>query len=151
MRIHVLSDLHLEVNEYEPHMVECDVVVLAGDIGKHAEGIEWARENWPDKEVVFIPGNHEFYRVDRTDTLVLMRLIASQSNVHLLDNDEVVIGGVRFLGSTLWTDFNLFGEGARNNAITNGKNFLNDFRLIRDQGQIFTPEQSIVLHQESVA
>lgn len=151
MHIHVLSDLHLEVAQYDPHRVECDVVVLAGDIGNHAQGIEWARETWPDKEIVFVPGNHEFYRLERTEALAQMRVRASELGVHLLDNDEVVIGGVRFLGSTLWTDFNLFGEGARLSAIANGKSYLNDFRLIREQDRVFTPERSIVLHEESVA
>src|SRR5882672_9886632 len=32
------------------------------------------------------------------------------ANVRLLDNDELTIDGVRFLGSTLWTDFALLGR-----------------------------------------
>jgi hypothetical protein len=31
-------------------------------------------------------------------------------DVHVLDNQSVVIEDVRFLGSILWTDFQLFGE-----------------------------------------
>ncbi len=110
MRIHVLSDLHTEMASYLPHQVECDVVVLAGDIGSDSKGIEWARRVWTDQEIIYVPGNHEYYGLERTSTLQAMREAASKLGVRLLDNDEVVIGGVRFLGSTLWTDFNLFGE-----------------------------------------
>lgn len=151
MRIHVLSDLHLEVANYEPHHVECDVVVLAGDTGNHAQGIEWARHAFPDKEIVFVPGNHEFYRLERTETLKEMRAIAITLGVHLLDNDEVVIDGVRFLGSTLWTDFKLFGQREKTLAMSEGERYLNDFRLIREQDELFSPARSIELHEASIA
>lgn len=151
MRINILSDLHIEIASYQPHGVECEVVVLAGDIGNGADGIKWAREVWPDKEIVFVPGNHEYYRLDRAETLAQMRGIARELGVHLLDNDQVVISGVRFLGCTLWTDFDLFGEGSRRQAMATGQNFLNDFRLIRDQGKLFSPARSIELHEASLA
>ena len=87
MRIHVLSDLHIEIASYQPQPVECDVVVLAGDIGNHVRGIEWGRYTWPDKEILYVPGNHEFYRRERTETLQQMRVAAREFGVHLLDND----------------------------------------------------------------
>ena len=149
MRIHVLSDLHLEIAAYQPHPVECDVVVLAGDIGNQVQGIEWGRSIWPDKEVLYVPGNHEFYRRERTETLQQMRVRARELGVHLLDNDEVVIAGVRFLGSTLWTDFNLFGEELKKIAMAEGKKYLNDFRLIRERDRVFTPARSAQLHKAS--
>ncbi len=149
MRIHVLSDLHLEIAAYQPHPVDCNVVVLAGDIGNHLQGIEWGRHIWPDKEILYVPGNHEFYRRERTETLQQMRVCARELGVHLLDNNEVVIDAVRFLGSTLWTDFNLFGEQLKLSAMEEGKKYLNDFRLIRDQGQVFSPARSTRLHQSS--
>ena len=149
MRIHVLSDLHIEIAAYQPQPVECDVVVLAGDIGNHVQGIEWGRHIWPGKEILYVPGNHEFYRRERTETLQQMRICARESGVHLLDNDEVVIAGVRFLGSTLWTDFNLFGEELKKNAMTEGKKYLNDFRLIDEHFRVFTPARSAQLHKSS--
>jgi predicted phosphodiesterase len=151
MRIHVLSDLHLEIAAYQPQPVECDVVVLAGDIGNHVQGIEWGRRIWPDKEILYVPGNHEFYRLGRIETLQQMRVFARELGVHLLDNDEVVIGGVRFLGSTLWTDFNLFGEELRKSAMAEGKKHLNDFRLIRERFRVFSPARSAQLHKTSRA
>jgi len=150
MRIHVLSDLHLEVSDYVPPHVECDVVVLAGDIGKHAQGFEWARQHWPTQEIVYVPGNHEYYRTERNQALEDMRLIAKQFGVFLLDNEEVRIGEVRFLGCTLWTDFELFGLPRQAGAMNEGEMFLNDFRLIREGSELFTPARSIELHKESV-
>lgn len=58
MKIHVLSDLHLETGPYEiPHHMQCDVIVAAGDIGVGTEGIEWLKTL--GKPVVYVLGNHE--------------------------------------------------------------------------------------------
>lgn len=108
MKLYVLSDLHLEFSTFEPFKTDADVVVLAGDIGKGTSGIEWARNAFPDKEIVYVPGNHEFYGTQRPETLAGMRIAAQKNGVHLLDKDELVIGNVHFLGCTLWTDFLLF-------------------------------------------
>lgn len=127
------------------------MIVLAGDIGKKASGIPWARQAFPDKPIIYVPGNHEFYSADRLETLVLMRTAADQCNVHLLDNDEVVINGVRFLGSTLWTDFRLFGDDKKLAAMAAGKKVLNDFRVIKEEAGVrFSPARSIELHEQSL-
>ena len=151
MKLYILSDIHLEFSTFEPFTTDADVVVLAGDIGKKSNGIIWAREKFPGKEIIYVPGNHEFYGAQRQDTLTLMRIAADQCKVHLLDNDEVVINGVRFLGSTLWTDFLLFGEDRKNDAMYTGKVFLNDFRLIHEGVMLFTPLLSTKLHEQSLA
>jgi len=150
MRIHVLSDLHIEIGDYQPHKVECDVVVLAGDIGSGAEGIEWARRAWPSKAIIYVPGNHEYYRLERTATLQTMQETANKFGVRMLDNDEVLIDGVRFLGSTLWTDFKLFGESVKQESMSVGKSCLNDFRLIAEGNEVFSPARSIELHEASL-
>lgn len=62
MKLHLLSDLHLEFSTFEPTATEADVVVLAGDIALGTRGITWARQAWSDKEVVYVLGNHEYYR-----------------------------------------------------------------------------------------
>ena len=152
MKLYVLSDLHLEFSAFEPFKTDADVVVLAGDIGKGTSGIEWARNVFPDKKIVYVPGNHEFYGTQRPETLAGMRIAAQKNGVHLLDEDELVIGNVRFLGCTLWTDFLLFGEAKKSTAMSDGQLCLNDFRVIREgEKTLFTPARSIELHEQSLA
>lgn len=152
MKLHVLSDLHLEFMPFDPPQTDADVVVLAGDIGIAAQGIHWARGSFPDKEIVFVPGNHEFYGSQRLDTIAMMRIAARECNVRLLDDDEIVIHGVRFLGMTLWTDFMLFGEAEKPWVMREGQQYLADFRVIHEglSGH-FSPQHSIDLHKTSLA
>lgn len=85
----VLSDLHTEFEKLTPSLVvsEADVVVLAGDIGTNARGVEWARSAF-SCPVIYVPGNHEFYSKGRLDrTLEKMRAAACE-RVCVLDNDE---------------------------------------------------------------
>jgi len=105
MKIHVLSDIHLEDGDYEAPDVDADVVVLAGDIGVGVQGVLWAKESF-DLPVIYVAGNHEIHDSAFTmdEHIAMMRQVAAGSNVTVLDNDVAVIGGVRFLGTTLWTD-----------------------------------------------
>jgi predicted phosphohydrolase len=109
MKLHIVSYLHTEFVDFTPLATDTDVVVLAGDIGIGLAGIEWAAGNVPDKPVVYIPGNHEYYHHDISLTDDLRA--AAPNGVHVLNDDALELGGVRFLGCTLWTDFNLYGEG----------------------------------------
>lgn len=129
MRIHPLSDLHNEFNPFTPEVTDADVVILAGDIDLGTRGIEWARKTF-DCPVLYVPGNHEFYRGHLTETLESMRA-AGDERVHVLDRDEVVIGGVRFLGATMWTDFAATGNPPM--AALSAQQALNDFRQIRTE------------------
>lgn len=105
MKTLILSDLHLELSDFKAPSGEVDLVVLAGDIHKGNLGIYWARQTWPSKPIVYVAGNHEFYHQDRIKTIENLRSAANEMNVHFLDNDDVIIDGVRFLGCTLWTDW----------------------------------------------
>lgn len=114
MKIRVLSDLHLECNEPEAiSHVEADLIVLAGDIHNHAEGIRWAAQTFGGTaSVVYVPGNHEYYDGEFGALEVAMRdAAAGVDNVHFLNNAALIDpeGRWRVLGTTLWTDFELFG------------------------------------------
>ncbi len=109
-RLLILSDLHLEFAAFQPPDADLyDIVVLAGDIAVGVKAVHWARREstFAGKPVIFVPGNHEFYNSERTRMLRQLREAAADTNVHLLDRDEVALQGVRFLGATLWTDFEL--------------------------------------------
>lgn len=115
MKLIIYSDIHLERQQFTPGWAahDADVVVLAGDIGEGADGLIWARSTFLDKPIVMVLGNHEFFGGRDFDSFVTeARSKAAELDIHLLECGEVFIGSVRFLGATLWTDFELFGPDA---------------------------------------
>lgn len=150
MKILMLSDLHLEFAPFYPTPVDADVVVLAGDIWTGAQAIPWARKTWPDKPIIYVAGNHEYYKRDMISTMHSLTQAAQEHGVHFLEKEEVIIDGVRFLGTTLWTDFKLFGENHKKKCLALANQRLNDFKLINVMGNSFTAEISIGYHEDSV-
>ncbi len=92
MKVLVLSDLHLEFGEpyLAPAGLDFDVVVLADDIDSGAKAVEWARLAFSHTPVLFVPGNHEFYRRIHSEELKAMKAAAAGSNVHVLDRSSLV-------------------------------------------------------------
>lgn len=131
MRIHILSDLHNELSPFVPQPVAADVVVLAGDIDVRAHGVEWARRAFSGP-VLYVPGNHEYYGGHLETTLCLMRAQADR-RVRVLDCDELVLHGVRFLGVTAWTDYAATGERDQAREVAHQR--MMDFRQIRCAAQ----------------
>lgn len=129
MRLRILSDIHLEFGDYVPPVVEADVVVLAGDVGKGTAVIPWAARHFPETPCVFVPGNHEYYGGSFEAVLAALRAAAVGTHVRVLDRDAVEIGGVRFVGATLWTDYALGGDRVKNLAAA--AYGLADYRHIR--------------------
>jgi hypothetical protein len=109
-KIRVLSDLHLEFQDWVPPKSDADIVVLAGDIHVGVHGIEWARRRFPLTPVVYVPGNHEYYGGSLQAVREELYARGKCLGVDVLDGRKSVIGGVRFLGATLWTDFALYGS-----------------------------------------
>jgi Icc-related predicted phosphoesterase len=148
MKIRVLSDLHLEFSNWRPPQGNEDVVVLAGDVGEGRAGIVWARKYFRNTRVIYVPGNHEYYGRDIDDLRESLRESARSHGVHLLDGDEAIIDGVRFLGATLWTDFALNGcdPGAVRRAMHNCQEGMTDFHVIRRWGGALRPEDTREIH-----
>ncbi|NYT62425.1 metallophosphoesterase [Alcaligenaceae bacterium] len=129
VRLNILSDLHLSSQGLPIPQNNADIVILAGDIARPKAALEWARGF--DKPVLYIAGNHEFYGASLGATTQALREQAIGTCVHILDNNQLVLHGVRFLGSTLWSDFNLYGPGlVREQAITDALAFIRDFSRI---------------------
>ncbi|RYY55200.1 MAG: metallophosphoesterase [Comamonadaceae bacterium] len=147
MKLHILSDLHLEQASFACPATDADAVVLAGDIGHPDEAIAFAASL--GKPVLFVPGNHEFYGGSIATRLERLRALCAGTSVHLLDAGEVVLQGVRFLGATLWTDFMLFGKGEqREAALETCRRTMRDFRRIRqaeDGDALITPADTAAL------
>ncbi|OZI71983.1 metallophosphoesterase [Bordetella genomosp. 12] len=117
MRIQLLSDLHLETN---PDFVfspapDADVLVLAGDIGSYQAGSRlpdddfglgrFAHAPGRARHIVFVPGNHEFDGLGYHAATARLKALCAQLGIHWLERDTLHLDGVRFVGTTLWTDF----------------------------------------------
>lgn len=152
MRLYVLSDLHLEFGIFRVPPVEVDVVILAGDIGIGRKGIRWAAKAFPTVPVIYVAGNHEFYG---SNLQVIMDELeqAQTSHVHWLENRAIEIGGVRFLGCSLWTDFRLFGEERRAELMGKAGESMNDYARVsfgrgREKRKLL-PTDTAALHDRS--
>lgn len=150
MKIHVLSDLHAEFAPFEPPRTEADVVVLAGDTSVGTRGIDLAAAWFPDRPVLYLAGNHEYYSEAVPGLNRKLAAAAREAGVHFMENTELAIGGVRFLGCTLWTDFELFGE--RHYSMDAARALMNDFRLIRVDPEYrrFRPDDARAIHHHSL-
>lgn len=141
---------------WQPPALGVDVVILAGDIGLHTQGIEWAADTFltgsASPIVLYVAGNHEYYDADIYELAEDMRQAAKQNRVVFLDNDAVDIAGVRFLGTTLWTDFRLYGsQGWTARSINVAKSSLSDYSRIRKPGGVIEPDDTIALHRKAAA
>ena len=151
VKLHVVSDLHLEHDpKFRLPKTDADVLVLAGDIAPGLRGMGAFFK--VGKPVLYVPGNHEYYGENLPGLQAAMRLYAKPSGITVLDNEEVVIEGVRFLGATLWTDFALYGASRRDESIAYADKHLNDYITIRNaQGGWLTARETIELHVKAVA
>jgi predicted phosphodiesterase len=110
----VLSDLHLDLATHDPpkDLFGVDVVIAAGDMGPGVSGLNWLLDNFPSyMPIVYVPGNHEYYKHNYPSLLAKLRKQGKGNNVRILINDAVKLEGITFLGTTLWTDFRLKGKG----------------------------------------
>lgn len=126
-----------------------DAVVLGGDIHVGVAGLYWAKNTFT-KPVIYVPGNHEFYGARLERMAVEMRACAKELGIVYLDNDVVEMDGVRFIGATLWTDFELHGSDMASvgKALFEAKNGISDFNtIIYGTTGWFRPEQSVTLHR----
>jgi Icc-related predicted phosphoesterase len=117
VKLQLISDLHLEVH---PHLQlrpapDADLLVLAGDVGSYQAGSLLADDDfglgrfapangWP-VPVLYVPGNHEYDKLDFDETHLRLRATCERLGITWLERESLVIDGVRFVGTTLWTDF----------------------------------------------
>lgn len=157
MLIQPLSDLHNELRaDGQPPIplvdTGADVIVLAGDIDQGCEGVRWAAEEAARlaTPLLYVAGNHEHYGRDLGANLRALRRTARGTGVHFLENDRLDLGGVRFLGCTLWTDYRASAGLDHADAMEVAGGRLPDHRLIRSRGTLFSPALALRRHQDSV-
>ena len=125
MRCHYLSDLHLESETFDMALPTGDVLIVAGDLC-HARCLSHERTDrysvaqrgrvmrLVDEalgkfgHVLLVAGNHEHYDGVFEETPELLR--RHLPGVTVLDDETVEIEGVRFYGSTLWTNLSQRSE-----------------------------------------
>jgi Icc-related predicted phosphoesterase len=154
VRLWILSDLHMELTRgwdlpSPSQRPRFDVLVIAGDLMPRAErAVAWILRRVTDP-VVFVCGNHEFYGCDIDRTVEKARALAVGTCVHVVQNEAVQIDGVTFIGSTFWTDFNLFGN--RDRAMMAAAEYMNDYRKIRIGNYVYRlrPAHTLHRHQQS--
>lgn len=162
MRLLVISDVHLELGPFafpDP-MPDFDVAVFAGDMHRPIiSALNWMadqRQAGPlrDRDIVYIAGNHEFYKTEMKSALAAGIELADKVGIYLLHRRTVAIGPVRFIGCTLWTDYRLRGEPKA--SMVHAGQELNDHRLIRyreEGGRYgrFTPLHALAEHRLDLA
>lgn len=127
-RLVVMSDLHLEFHAMQlPPPDSYDLAILAGDIHTKGRSAAWAGEHFV-KPVILVAGNHEFYNSSVESTLKQMRMPVG-GHVHFLEQQTWVMGNVRFIGATCWTDF--WATGNQVGAMLQARSAISDYRQIR--------------------
>lgn len=155
MKIQYASDLHLEFTpnfnlvKSIPFEAVGDVLVLAGDIGYLHERKtyetrfwKWASEHY--RQVLIVPGNHEFY--GQGDVLARGDSWSREirKNVHYYQNKVVRIENTDFILSTLWSHITPRDEY----FVSRG---MNDFRQIQYGGRRFTTEDYNIEHEKCLS
>jgi len=124
MKIQLLSDLHLERDpNFVPHAApDADVLMLAGDIGSYQTGSRLLDDDFgltrfsplapgaPWRRVLFTPGNHEFDDLDFVATTQRLQTLCARLGIEWLERSTIQIGRVRFVGTTLWSDFDALAQ-----------------------------------------
>ncbi|WP_231490396.1 metallophosphoesterase [Pedobacter sp. Leaf170] len=134
MKIKIISDLHQEFGISDLDFSNADLIILAGDTNLGTKGIEWVKRNIPDKPVIYLLGNHEYYKGSYPKTLNKILEASKNSNVNVLENNMVEFEGIRFHGATMWTDFSLYGNPVESGIICQAK--MNDYVQIRREAII---------------
>lgn len=130
MKLQILSNLHIEFEPFRLPSTDADIVILAGDIHTGKRGISWILDVVPDKPVIYILGNHEYYGRAFPKHIHDLKSLTKGTHIHVLEKDAITIDRVTFLGCTLWTNFSLFGNDPKL-AGYQATQVMNDYRKIR--------------------
>lgn len=166
MKIHVLSDLHLEIAPYDKELPNADILILAGDILTASELQEYRTDKSAVKTqqnvnsfftrisdkyetIFYICGNHEFYKSEYHSAYKFLGewLETNYPKIKLFNNNVVnfMDQKVVFIGSTLWADFNNGSPFSMHDC----KYGINDFRLIKYNNETFSPDICLSLFNEN--
>ena len=136
MRVQLLSDLHLESESCEPEPAPgAELLVVAGDLDS-TWGALARFAGWPCP-VLFVAGNHEFDGRDLDAAWPALRARCDRYGITLLEQERLVRAGadgrrIRFVATTRWSDFDLFGPAGRERAMRASAWFMTLMNATRD-------------------
>lgn len=155
-RILILSDLHLECApnwRFPEHLANFDIAVFAGDIaGSPAAALRYLERLEPlrDKATIYLPGNHEFYGSSIEARMLEAARAELPPNIVMLAPGVAQFCGVRIIGATLWTDYQLYGTQAH--SMRQARFGLSDHFAIEadDRHGAFMPVDALARHQSDL-
>lgn len=148
-KLWIVSDLHLEHGAIMPAVPKCDIAVLAGDIDSHDEislTLNSLLVNYEDLEIVYVPGNHEYYGASMSNVDRILANIVD-TRLHILKSGSAAtVCGIKFCGGTLWTDYDNFNPL----AVIECKTGMNDYAQIWNNGHKVLPDELFKIHCETL-
>lgn len=164
MYILVTADLHLDTWQHAardpfssafPALNAVDALIVAGDLANNPI------RNWPKalnrlsmlmdpRRIYILPGNHDYYHfhIDGDERL---RGMVEAAGMNWVQKAAIEVDDVRFLCTTLWTDFRLSGdEAAAKHAAGRA---MNDYQLITQTaaGDRLFPQHTADIHADHLA
>jgi Icc-related predicted phosphoesterase len=150
MKVQIISDIHLEFGIREFDFSKADLLILAGDLSIGMTGFTWISKKVKNIPVLYVLGNHEYYKNSYPKLLHKLKKAAEGTNIHVLENESICFGDISFHCCTLWTNFELFGDPRIAGFECQQK--MNDYQLIR-RDPSYSRLRSIdtrVIHNESI-
>lgn len=159
MKAVIFSDLHLAHCDLDYPLDfpdDAEIAIIAGDVwAPVSSSLKWLFEQVVSRglQVIFVAGNHEHYhhvlQHSISDGLAVRE---HYPDLHWLENEAVVVNGVRFLGATLWTDYGLYEHPRQSMKVA--QLAMNDHRIIYTvdaeghRGR-FYPADALAIHRRS--
>lgn len=156
-KINLISDLHLDASNCSIDTTGADYLVIAGDLATDKTLIYYFFERVAPKDIpiIYVLGNHEFEHND-VDSYVeeLKELLSEFKNVYILNNESIILDGIKFIGSTLWSNFELDGINEKESAMNWAENNVVDFKHILKKNEDnkyrkLTAKDMLALNQEA--
>lgn len=143
--IREFSDCHLncyfsaKTNLWEPvpyHTDDETALILAGDLWESDKFLMHSNKSWISElakrfhSIIVIAGNHDYWGEEFYSYPVKIKKKIEElglTNVYFLENDTINIDRTKFVGATLWTDFNKSDPF----TVWQARQVMNDYKYIR--------------------
>lgn len=156
LRVSFISDIHLsEKNKLIPKDLvklrksNVDVLLILGDISSDPsdwkEFLQIIRKYFSSGPILFLMGNHEYYNHDiNTATKDYAQAIQDDRDAYILDNSNIIINGINFIGSTLWSSFELGKD------ISIAEKQIFTFKRVKNGNRYITKNEILEIHRQSL-